>query len=81
MIHMVQLVNYYKNLTEIHINDVLKLNSLFTVWDTYYNNESCDLYFVGIKKRIYNFKYLEKYKNKGVINYIYIISIYVFRRI
>jgi SAM-dependent methyltransferase len=60
--------NYYKNLTETDINDVLKLNSLFTVWDTYYNNESCDLYFVGIKKGIYNFKYLEKYKNKGVIN-------------
>jgi hypothetical protein len=29
---------------------VLKLNELFSVWDTYYNSNSFDLYFVGIKK-------------------------------
>jgi SAM-dependent methyltransferase len=43
------MVDYYKNLTESDLNEVLPLNSLFSAWDTYYNAESCDLYFVGIK--------------------------------
>jgi SAM-dependent methyltransferase len=60
--------DYYKNLTEIDLNDVLSLNLLFSVWDTYYNNESKDLYFVGIKKGNYNFNSLEKYVNNGVVN-------------
>jgi SAM-dependent methyltransferase len=60
--------DYYKNLTEIDLNDVLSLNVLFSVWDTYYNSESKDLYFVGIKKGIYNFNSLEKYVNNGVVN-------------
>jgi len=60
--------DYYKNLTEIDLNDVLSLNVLFSVWDTYYNNESKDLYFVGIKKGIYNFNSLKKYVNNGVVN-------------
>ena len=42
--------DYYKNLTEIDLNEVLPLNDLFSVWDTYYNSSSKDLYFVGIKK-------------------------------
>lgn len=60
--------DYYKNLTEIDLNDVLKLNSLFSVWDTYYNSESKDLYFVGIKKGDSNLNFLEKYVNHCVIN-------------
>jgi hypothetical protein len=44
------MVDYYKNLTEADLNEVLKLNELFSVWDTYYNSESKDLYFIGIKK-------------------------------
>ena len=60
--------DYYKNLTEIDLNDVLPLNLLFSVWDTYYNNEAKDLYFVGIKKGNYNFNSLEKYVNNGVVN-------------
>jgi SAM-dependent methyltransferase len=59
--------DYYKNLTEIDLNEVLKLNELFTVWDTYYNYESKDLYFLGIKKGDSNFDSLEKYINNGVI--------------
>jgi SAM-dependent methyltransferase len=59
--------DYYKNLTEIDLNDVLKLNELFSVWDTYYNNNSKDLYFVGIKKGVSTFNSLEKYVNNGVI--------------
>ena len=60
--------DYYKNLTEIDLNNVLLLNTTFSVWDTYYNNDSKDLYFVGIKKGNYNFNSLEKYINNGVIN-------------
>jgi hypothetical protein len=60
--------DYYKNLTEIDLNDVLPLNNMFSVWDTYYNNNSKDLYFVGIKKGNYYFNSLEKYVNHGVVN-------------
>lgn len=45
-----EMVDYYKNLTEKDLNDVLKLKDLFSSWDTYYNQHSKDLYFVGIKK-------------------------------
>lgn len=62
------MVDYYKNLTEKDLNDVLELNALFSVWDTYYNSISKDLYFVGIKKGSTNFNSLEKYVNIGVIN-------------
>jgi SAM-dependent methyltransferase len=41
--------DYYKNLDEKDLNSVLKLNTLFSNWHTYYNSESYDLYFVGIK--------------------------------
>ena len=60
--------DYYKNLTEIELNEVLKINDLFVVWDTYYNAESKDMYFVGIKKGFSNFNSLEKYVNNGVVN-------------
>jgi SAM-dependent methyltransferase len=42
--------DYYKNLTESDLNDVLNLNDSFVLWDTYYNSLTCDLYFFGIKK-------------------------------
>jgi SAM-dependent methyltransferase len=60
--------DYYKNLTEIDLNEVLSLNTMFSVWDTYYNNITKDLYFVGIKRGNRNFNSLEKYVNIGVIN-------------
>jgi hypothetical protein len=41
--------DYYKNLTAQDLNAALPLKTLFSVWDTYYNAESKDLYFVGIK--------------------------------
>ena len=62
------MVDYYKNLTEKDLNDVLELNALFSVWDTYYNSISKDLYFVGIKKGSTIFNSLEKYVNIGVTN-------------
>ena len=42
--------DYYKNLTEKDLNDVLNLNELFSSWNSYYNLFSSDLYFIGIKK-------------------------------
>lgn len=42
--------DYYKNLTIEDINQVLKLNEMFSSWDSYYNSHSKDLYFLGIKK-------------------------------
>lgn len=53
--------DYYKNLTEIDLNEVLNLNELFSGWETYYNSESCDLYFVGIKKGQHTNVKLQKY--------------------
>ena len=47
--------DYYKNLTHFDLNEVLNLNELFSVWDTYYNAISYDLYFVGIKKDSNNY--------------------------
>ena len=44
------MVDYYKNLTESDINEVLNLNECFSMWDTYFNEESNDLYFVGLKR-------------------------------
>ncbi len=58
--------DYYKNLTIEDVNEVLELNQLFSVWDSYYNSETKDLYFIGIKKGIYNFPPLPKYINKYV---------------
>lgn len=60
--------DYYKNLTVEHLNEVLNLKELFSVWDTYYNAESKDLYFVGIKVGTANPPVLEKYINNYVIN-------------
>ena len=59
--------DYYKNLSEIDLNEVLPLNTLFSVWDTYYNYYTKDLYFVGIKKGKSSYNALPKYNNHGVI--------------
>ena len=67
--------DYYKNLTEIDLNEVLPLNNLFSVWDTYYNDKSKDLYFVGIKKGNSNFNSLEKYVKNYVVNTRYNIAV------
>jgi SAM-dependent methyltransferase len=52
--------DYYKNLTIFDVNNCLKLYDNF-IWDSYYNEKSKDLYFIGIKKNNnefnnYNFK-------------------------
>lgn len=60
------MVDYYKNLTETDLNDVLPLNKLFSWWETYYNEESADLYFVGIKK--IDITQIPLYKSQFVTN-------------
>jgi SAM-dependent methyltransferase/cephalosporin hydroxylase len=60
--------DYYKNLTEIDLNEILPLNTLFTVYDSYYNSYSSDLYFVGIKKGTTKLDSLKKYENYWVEN-------------
>lgn len=59
--------DYYKNLTELDLNETLNLNELFSVWDTYYNFHSKDLYFLGIKKGDTAFDSLNKYADNGVV--------------
>jgi ubiquinone/menaquinone biosynthesis C-methylase UbiE len=44
------MVDYYKNLTVVDIHKVLSLDDSFSVWNSYYNAHTRDLYFVGIKK-------------------------------
>lgn len=58
--------DYYKNLTETDLNDVLNLNENFSMWDTYYNEKSKDLYFIGIKKGVEIPGILKKYFEKSV---------------
>jgi ubiquinone/menaquinone biosynthesis C-methylase UbiE len=63
--------DYYKNLTEIDLNHVLPLNVLFSAWDTYFNDETKDLYFVGIKRNDTELSVnntLKKYTANRVIN-------------
>jgi SAM-dependent methyltransferase len=60
--------DYYKNLTETDLNEVLNLNELFSVWDTYYNSSAKDLYFVGIKKGRSQFNQLPLYENQFVVH-------------
>jgi SAM-dependent methyltransferase len=62
------MIDYYKNLTEKDLNEVLPLNELFSVWDTYYNYKSKDLYFVGIKKGESTHNSLKKYNKEYVFN-------------
>lgn len=64
------MVDYYKNLTEKDLNDVLNLSEVFSSWDTYYNSSSKDLYFVGIKKDTNNNNNisLQKYVNNFVVH-------------
>ena len=63
--------DYYKNLTEKDIHRVLNLPLSFSVWNTYYNASSCDLYFVGIKRSSTTsivLKELPIYRERSVAN-------------
>jgi len=63
--------DYYKNLNIIDINEVLDLNKLFSNWQSYYNAESKDLYFVGIKRN----NNIKNYINNNVFNTTHTIKI------
>jgi len=60
--------DYYKNLVVEDINSVLNLNDSFSVWNSYYNQETKDLYFVGIKKGSTNPAKLQEYHAYMVSN-------------
>jgi len=66
--NIADMVDYYKNLTVVDVNDVRKLDDVFSSWNSYYNSSSKDLYFVGIKKGISEIKTLEKYVDNYVVN-------------
>jgi SAM-dependent methyltransferase len=42
--------DYYKNLTIEDIAAIHPLDDVFITWDSYYNNVSKDLYFLGVKR-------------------------------
>lgn len=42
--------DYYKNLNENDFNTNFKLDEMFSKYKFSYNNQSCDLYFWGVKK-------------------------------
>jgi len=44
--------DYYKNLTILDIKKIIDLDLSFSYWNSYYNSKSFDLYFVGIKRNI-----------------------------
>jgi predicted O-methyltransferase YrrM len=48
--NLADMIDYYKNLTVVDFNEVVPLNSSFSLWNSYYNTDSKDLYFVGIKR-------------------------------
>ena len=55
--------DYYKNLNETDVNDILCLKNIFIFYKFYYNNFSKDLYFVGIKKGLNDLHIINKYSN------------------
>lgn len=65
--NLIDMQDYYKNLTVYDIDEVLNLNNSFSVWNSYYNLESKDLYFVGIKNSNLNINPLQKYSNDFVV--------------
>jgi len=65
--------DYYRNLTIFDINEILPLNSVFSTWDTYYENNAHDLYFYGIKKfKIYKNDFVVHEKNNQSVEDIFL---------
>jgi len=58
--------DYYKNLTNIDVDDVLNFKESFSIFDTYYNIHTKDLYFLGIKKTDKLIDKLPIYTDNGV---------------
>ena len=66
--NLADMSDYYKNLTEIDLDEAISLNNSFSVWNTYYHSGSKDLYFVGIKKGISKLNTLQEYVTEYVTN-------------
>jgi SAM-dependent methyltransferase len=47
---LADMVDHYRNIDEIDLDETLGLDESFSSWDTYYDSTRRDLYFVGIKK-------------------------------
>jgi hypothetical protein len=54
--------DYYKNLTLEDINNIENIDLVFKYWKSYYNSNTKDLYFFGIKS--------DKDLDKDYINYL-----------
>lgn len=61
--------NYYKNIDELDVRKVIDVDSIFSNYEFIYQEETCDLYFWGIKKKcetsilVVNLNNLEYTKN------------------
>lgn len=62
--------DYYKNLTEKDVDLVLDIKNNFSTFNSYYCNNPCDLYFVGIKKNISYEQNEQKVLNKYNAEYL-----------
>lgn len=60
--------DYYKNLTVTDVNESIDIKEVFSIYNFYYNRESKDLYFVGIKKSNEIPKQIEPYMNAHVVD-------------
>ena len=59
--------DYYKNLVINDIDQILSLNDIFSVWSSYENKHSKDLYFWGIKKGLQNHDKVQDYTDAYVV--------------
>lgn len=61
--------NTKQNIANVDLENIFNLNDKFTVWNTYYNLSSNDMYFIGIKKSTEQFEFnLETYNGDNVLN-------------
>jgi SAM-dependent methyltransferase len=61
-----EMINYYKNINHVDLNDVINIKDCFANFNIFINQQSCDLYFFGFKhddsKIFLNFpKYTSEY--------------------
>lgn len=63
------MVNYYKNLTEKDLDDSINIKENFSHFASYYNSQSKDLYFWGVKKSGNNIDLkVPEYSTYGIVN-------------
>ena len=62
-----EMQDYYQTFNHFDLNEVLDLDKLFSSWNTYFNGNTNELYFVGIKKGCENIL-IDNYKRYKIIN-------------